>query len=119
VERLVLLLQTAAQVPEGIIDDIDAVFIVLGDFMPQAQALAEQLRDELPLLRLTLYTEAGSLKNQLKRADKSSARIALILGEAEFNRQILVVKHLRQEQAQVEVAFAAAPALIDQWLTQD
>ncbi|MFO1368365.1 MAG: histidine--tRNA ligase [Marinagarivorans sp.] len=118
VERLVLLLQTLNQVPEGISDDTDAVLIVLGDFMPAALALAETLRDEMPLLRLTLLAGGGSLKNQLKRADKSSAQVALILGEAEFNRQQLVVKHLRQERPQAEVAFTEAAALIEQWLTE-
>ncbi len=118
VERLVLLLQTLGQVPAGINDDTDAVFIVLGDFMPAALSLAEALRDELPLVRLTLLAGGGSLKNQLKRADKSSAQVALILGEAEFNRQQLVVKHLREERPQVEVAFGEAAALIEQWLTE-
>jgi histidyl-tRNA synthetase len=118
VERLVLLLQTTGQIPEGINDDADAVFIVLGDYMPAALALAETLRDEMPLLRLTLLAGGGSLKNQLKRADKSSASIALILGEAEFNRQLLVVKHLREPREQVEVAFCDAAALIDQWLVE-
>ena len=118
VERLVLLLQTLGQVPAGINDDTDAVFIVLGDFMPAALSLAEALRDELPLVRLTLLAGGGSLKNQLKRADKSSAQVALILGEAEFNRQQLVVKHLREERPQVEVAFGEAATLLEQWLTE-
>ncbi len=117
VERLVLLLQTLEKVPQGINDDTDAVFIVLGDYMAQALALAETLRDEMPLLRLTLQAGGGSLKNQLKRADKSSAQVALILGEAEFNCQQLVVKHLRQERAQAQVAFSEAATLIEQWLT--
>jgi len=118
VERLVLLLQTLGKVPAGISDDTDAVFIVLGDYMPAALALAETLRDEMPLLRLSLQAGGGSLKNQLKRADKSSAQVALILGETEFNRQQLVVKHLRQERPQVEVAFDAAAVLLEQWLTE-
>lgn len=117
VERLVLLLQTLEKVPQGINDDTDAVFIVLGDYMAQALSLAETLRDEMPLLRLTLQAGGGSLKNQLKRADKSSAQVALILGEAEFNCQQLVVKHLRQERAQAQVAFSEAATLIEQWLT--
>ncbi|HEY6528559.1 MAG TPA: histidine--tRNA ligase [Cellvibrionaceae bacterium] len=118
VERLVLLLQTTGQIPAGINDDADAVFIVLGDYMPAALALAETLRDEMPLLRLTMLAGGGSLKNQLKRADKSLASIALILGEAEFNRQLLVVKHLREPLEQVEVAFSEVAALIDQWLIE-
>lgn len=118
VERLVLLLQTLNKVPQGINDDTDAVLIVLGDFMPAALALAESLRDELPLLRLTLLAGGASLKNQLKRADKSSAQIALILGEAEFNQKKLVVKHLRDDRPQEELPFASVPACIERWLSE-
>lgn len=59
--------------------------------------LAEQLRDQSPRLRLTLNAGGGGLKSQLKRADSSGARYALILGEDEAAQSVVQVKSLRGE----------------------
>ncbi len=59
--------------------------------------LAEQLRDQSPSLRLTLNAGGGGLKSQLKRADNSGARYALILGEDEAAQSVVQVKSLRGE----------------------
>lgn len=66
----------------------------------QGRVLAEQLRDTLPTLRLVVNSGGGSFKSQMKRADKSGARLALILGEDEINKQQISVKNLRQEEEQ-------------------
>ena len=59
--------------------------------------LAEQLREQSPRLRLTLNAGGGGLKSQLKRADNSGARYALILGEDEAAQAVVQVKSLRGE----------------------
>ena len=59
--------------------------------------LAEQLRDQSPRLRLTLNAGGGGLKSQLKRADNSGARYALILGDDEAAQSVVQVKSLRGE----------------------
>jgi histidyl-tRNA synthetase len=59
--------------------------------------LAEQLRQQMPALRLTLNAGGGSLKSQLKRADGCGARYALILGEDEAAQSAVQVKSLRGE----------------------
>ena len=46
--------------------------------------LGEQLRDALPGLRLQLNCGGGSIKSQMKRADRSGAALALILGSDEL-----------------------------------
>ena len=66
----------------------------------QGRVLAEQLRDKLPTLRLVVNSGGGSFKSQMKRADKSAAQLALILGEDEINKQQISVKNLRQEEEQ-------------------
>jgi len=48
--------------------------------------LAEQLRDALPGLRVETNCGGGSFKSQLKRADRSGARLAVILGDDEVAR---------------------------------
>nr|VFK12224.1 MAG: histidyl-tRNA synthetase [Candidatus Kentron sp. LPFa] len=62
--------------------------------------LAEELRDRFPDLRLMLDTQAGSFKAKLKRADRSDARVALILGESEVAEDRVSVKHLREQAPQ-------------------
>jgi histidyl-tRNA synthetase len=66
--------------------------------------LAEQLRDAWPDLTLQLNLGGGSFKTQLKRADKSGADFALLLGDDEAARGVVAVKALRREAAQEECA---------------
>nr|VFK56974.1 MAG: histidyl-tRNA synthetase [Candidatus Kentron sp. TUN] len=61
------------------------------------QVLAEELRDRFPDLRLIVDAQAGSFKAKLKRADRSNALIALILGESEIAAGQVSVKHLREQ----------------------
>ncbi len=62
--------------------------------------LAEQLRDAWPKLALQINLGGGSFKTQFKRADKSGADYALVLGEEEVARGVVAVKPLRRELAQ-------------------
>ncbi|MDP1707929.1 MAG: histidine--tRNA ligase [Gammaproteobacteria bacterium] len=92
-ERLVALMAETAAVP---LQPPHAYLVMVGD---AAQAhgwvLAERLRDALPALRLTVHCGGGSFKSQLKRADKSGARHALILGDEEAARGEVSIKGLR------------------------
>lgn len=82
----------------------DAYLIAVGE-APQAQALAvaETLRDALPDLGLICHCGGGSFKNQFKKADRSGARYALILGEDELARGVVGIKPLREEGEQSEI----------------
>lgn len=62
--------------------------------------LAEQLRDAWPNLSLQINLGGGSFKTQFKRADKSGAQYAILLGDDEAARGVVAVKALRQELAQ-------------------
>jgi histidyl-tRNA synthetase len=66
--------------------------------------LAESLRDQLDGLRIELNLGGGSFKSQLKRADKSGATVAVVLGEEEIARNEAGVKPLRTAEAQAQVA---------------
>ena len=65
--------------------------------------MAEQLRDALPGLRLAVNCGGGNFKTQFKRADKSGAKLALILGEEEARDQLIGIKPLRQEANQITI----------------
>ena len=59
--------------------------------------LAEKLRTKLPSLRLIVNCGNANLSSQLKRADKSGADLAMIIGEEEFNSGTITIKHLRKK----------------------
>ena len=80
--------------------------------MDIALALAERLRDAG--LRVEANCGGGSLKSQLKRADRSGARYAVLLGESEVSRGVANIKNLRVEEPQQPVQFADLPG----WLLE-
>jgi len=81
-----------------------AVYLVLSGERAElaGYALAERLRDALPGAGVLANMEGGSFKAQLKRADKSGAAVAVILGDDEAARGVGAVKWLRNETAQQE-----------------
>ena len=81
-----------------------------------AQQLAENLRDQLPNLRLQLHCGGGDFKNQLRKADRSGAKVALLLGEDELVRQQVKVKPLRGQGKQETIAFVELATRLQQIL---
>ncbi len=69
-----------------------------------ASRIGEGLRDTIPGLKLTLHAGAGSFKSQMRKADKSGARVVLILGESEIESGNIALKHLREDKPQLEIA---------------
>ena len=65
--------------------------------------MAEEIRDKLPNIKIETNCGEGSLKSQFKRADKSGAQIALILGEDELEKKQLTVKYLRNDKPQITI----------------
>lgn len=81
-----------------------AYLVAVGEDAERAGAvLAESLRDGLAGLRLQVNSGGGSLKSQLKRADRSGARFALILGEDELRAGSIALKPLRAEEEQAVI----------------
>jgi histidyl-tRNA synthetase len=74
--------------------------------------LAEQLRDALPGRGVLLNLGGGNFKTQFRRADRSGARLALILGDAELDRGVAAVKPLRRDDGQIECSLHELPARI-------
>jgi histidyl-tRNA synthetase len=100
-ERIVMLLQ---QRDEELRRQRPQVYLVLVGEQAQIPGfkLAEQLRDAWPQLALQINLGGGSFKTQFKRADKSGAEFALVLGDDEAARGVVAVKALRRELAQEE-----------------
>jgi histidyl-tRNA synthetase len=119
IERLVLLLETLDKVPAELARQVDVYLAAFGEAAELAAlTLAETLRDEVAGLRLAVNAGAGSFKSQLKKADKSGAGYALVLGEDELARQVVGVKPLRDEGQQQTVSWQDLPGYMADCLKQ-
>src|SRR5690554_553567 len=110
IERLLLLIETLGKVPAELSRQVDVYLVTLGTETQQpAIRLAEQLRDALPGIRLVVHCGGGSFKSQFKKADKSGALYALILGEEEAAAGQVGFKPLRGDGEQLTLAWDAVP----------
>ena len=106
-ERLILLLETLELVPGHVNNQADIYVTAMGDqAVAPAMALAETLRNELPGRIVVSHCGGGSFKSQMKKADRSGARFAVILGENEIAQATAGLKPLRDDQPQQEIAQA-------------
>jgi histidyl-tRNA synthetase len=111
IERFVALFEACGG--EAPADDADVYVVAVGDStLEQAFAMAERLRDEVVGIKVELNLGGGSFKSQLKRADKSNAEYALILGEQEIADRRAGLKPLRSTEDQSSVAFDELPATL-------
>lgn len=84
--------------------DAEVYVVAVGEeALQRAVVLAEELRDKLGGVRVDLNLGGGSFKTQLKRADKSNALYALVLGEQEVADNRVGLKPLRSAEDQVSV----------------
>ena len=104
VERLIELMKEAALPALRVLD----VYLVRQGERAEryAEQLAEQLRDAG--LSVALHCGGGSFKSQMKKADASGARYAVIIGDDEAQAQELTVKSLRTAAEQVRVKMEEA-----------
>jgi histidyl-tRNA synthetase len=120
IERLILMLETLGKIPEELSRQVDIYFCAFGEASELAAlALAEQLRDVQPGLRLQVNAGGGSFKSQFKKADKSGALYALILGENELESQTIAIKPLRTDAEQQSVAWDALGSYLQSSLQDD
>jgi histidyl-tRNA synthetase len=111
-ERLVELYKTCGS--NTGVAGLDAYLVAVGDQAArQALILAESLRSEAPGFNVEVNLGGGSFKSQFKRADKSGAKVALILGEEELADRKVGIKPLRLDAEQQTVAWEQAIAAIN------
>jgi histidyl-tRNA synthetase len=111
-ERLVLLLQELECVGD-IRRTSDVYIAAMGNAASiQAPVIAEQLRAKVPGVRIIVHAGGGNFKKQLKRADKSDAIYAFIIGETELENNQVTVKHLRVHQEQQTLDLDQAAELL-------
>ena len=104
VERILALLESQQ---EKQIETIDAYLVLLGDASElRGLQLAEDIREKISDITMIAHCGGGSMKSQMKKADKSGAKRALILGEDELSNEQVTVKYLREKKEQITVKFS-------------
>ncbi len=97
-------------------DGVDVYLINVGDKAAVfAMQVAEALRDNIDGLRVVTHCGGGSFKSQFKKADKSGAEFAVIIGEDEAERQQVSLKPLRQQDEQKNMSLDQLIAELQQW----
>jgi histidyl-tRNA synthetase len=118
IERLVGLYEACGGEPK--IETPDVYVVAVGDAaLGRGFELAESLRDALPAVQVELNLGGGSFKSQLKRADKSGATVAIILGDEEVARGEAGLKPLRSGEDQMNVSLGELAGTIDRQLATD
>lgn len=108
-ERLLLLLEQQLTETSS---ECDIFLLAEPDYQGKALVLAEQLRDQFQaqqqMIRLKTGSK-GSMKSQMKKADQSGAKFAIILGAREWDAQQILIKNLSNaEQHQVALTELAS-----------
>jgi histidyl-tRNA synthetase len=99
-ERIVLLLETL-ELTSDIAAEVDVYVTAMGDnCVVEAIKVAQELRQHLPRLKVMSHCGGGNVKKQMKRADKSGAQFALIIGENELASNQVAIKPLRTNNEQ-------------------
>ena len=123
IDRMVLLHEAvhADSQADSQLGGVDA-YIVVAD--PQHMAWCLNLANKLRAptqgserLRVRTHLGGGKLKAQMKKADASGARLALIVGNDEVAADQVSVKYLREHAEQVTVAVAELPAFIGRYVS--
>jgi len=113
-ERLVLLLDAVGAVPDSVGRQLDAYLVAVGDVGHIAFEYSETIRSQCPQLRMQNHCGGGSFKSQMKKADRSNAEIALIVGEDEAATGNISVKYLREKKEQQLLPVADVVKLLNQ-----
>jgi len=114
IERLLALLEDQGFKCDA---EVDVYLALQGDLAQEnGMIFAESLRDMLPGLTMQVNCGGGSFKSQIKKADKSGAALALILGEDEINNKAVTVKHLREKLDQQTIKQTEIYSFLNEWL---
>lgn len=113
-ERLVELMRINAE-PEKESPHLYVVMAGQGAIKGGLQ-LAESLRDQVPGLNIQSNLGGGSFKAQFKRADRSGAPLALVLGEDELASRTATIKQLREQKPQQQIPFDSLASWLTAWL---
>ena len=114
-ERLVELMRSQAEPGR----DTPHVYLVMAGegSIEGGLVLAEKLREQIRGIRIQSNLGGGSFKAQFKRADRSGAPLAIVLGEDELRQGQVTIKHLRDNSPQEQVPLDELDVWLNHWLS--
>lgn len=103
-ERLLLLLGEMGKLP---VDKPSCdIYIVLDcSYLCEILLLIESIRNELTELKFDLDMKMSSIKSQFKKAEKSGAKMTILIGKEELSRKQATIQYLKEDKPQQQVAF--------------
>ncbi|MBS0286173.1 MAG: histidine--tRNA ligase [Proteobacteria bacterium] len=117
IERLIMLLQDNNLIP--VKPAVDIYVVAEGEAaLSKALLLSEIIRSKLPFVKVLMNCGQGSFKSQFKRADKSGALYALILGDNEIQTNTVSIKALRGEMPQMTTTIEQTLAFLQEHIKQ-
>lgn len=116
IERIFLLMETLNLLGQE--DAKKSVFIIATNESAAVKGLviAESIRSAYPTAEVVVNTAGGSFKSQFKKADKSGAKVALVLGDDEIANQKISIKDLRNGAEQITVDQSAVAQFLNDYL---
>jgi histidyl-tRNA synthetase len=113
-ERLVELMRSQTELEQ----ESPHVYLVMAgeDTIERGLGLAEKWREQVRGIRIQSNLGGGSFKSQFKRADRSGAPLAIVLGEDELLQEQVTIKHLRDNSPQEQVPLDELEPWLNQWL---
>ena len=109
-ERILALLESQQKQP---LQTVDIYMILIGAASEiKGLQISENIRDAVQGVKMITHCGGGSVKSQMKKADKSGAGIALIIAEDELENEQVTVKYLREKKEQVTVSIDELAAFI-------
>ena len=109
-ERILALLESQQKQP---LQTVDIYMILIGAASEiKGLQISENIRDAVPGVKMITHCGGGSVKSQMKKADKSGAGIALIIAEDELENEQVTVKYLREKKEQETVSVDQLAAFI-------
>ena len=111
-ERVLLLHQAVHGAASEVAADV-CCCVLQPELQGWALAAVQRLRTQVPGLRFQFAASGGKLKNQLRRADRSGARWALLVGEREVAEDRVALKDLRGNAPQRRLALDEAAACLN------
>lgn len=103
IERIYLLMETLNVLKQQSKKNGLYIIATNDNAVVQGLVISESIRTAYPEIEVSVNTAGGSFKSQFKKADKSGARLALILGEDELANKQISIKDLRNEAEQITV----------------
>lgn len=116
VERIYLLMETLGLLQQEVKKNSLFIIGIDEEAIVKGLMIAESIRSAHPEIEVIVNTVGGGFKSQFKKANKSGARLALVLGQDELVHHKISIKDLRMEMEQITIDQSAVNQFLNDYL---